>query len=142
MYTIKSRPFSRLLAAGLFVITAQHTAPAADPFDYFRNNWNVVGLKDHTHGRGPVRGIRSAGSLEPTGRVEPDERHYGFTVKTSLDGKAWDRVANRRDNKDRSTRKGHTCTFTPRQARYIRVTQTYNSANTGRHLVEVMAYRE
>ena len=30
--------------------------------------------------------------------------------------------------------------FDPRPARYIRVTQPHNSANTGRHLVEVAAY--
>lgn len=69
-----------------------------------------------------------------------DDRHYGFTVETSLDGKSWDLVADRRDNKDLSTVRGYSCQFTPRPVRYIRVTQTHNSANTGRHLVEVMAY--
>ncbi|KKK72272.1 hypothetical protein LCGC14_2905540, partial [marine sediment metagenome] len=38
--------------------------------------------------------------------------------------------------------KGYTCKFEPRKVRYIRITQTSNSANTGRHLVEVMAYGE
>jgi hypothetical protein len=71
-----------------------------------------------------------------------DKRYYGFTVETSLDGKIWDMVADRRDNKEFSTAKGYTCRFDPRQVRYIRVTQTANSANTGRHLVEVMAYKE
>jgi hypothetical protein len=49
-------------------------------------------------------------------------------------------VADRRDNREPSTRQGTTCRFEPRPVRYIRVTQTHNSANTGRHLVEVMAY--
>ena len=69
-----------------------------------------------------------------------DRRYYGFTVETSLDGKTWNLAADLRDNKELSTRQGYTCRFDPRPVRYIRVTQTSNSANTGRHLVEVMAY--
>jgi len=71
-----------------------------------------------------------------------DRRYYGFTVETSADGKKWDMVADQRDNKKPSTRDGYTCRFKPRLARYIRVMQTYNSANPGRHLVEVMAYEQ
>jgi alpha-N-acetylglucosaminidase len=71
-----------------------------------------------------------------------DRRHYGFTVGTSLDGKRWDMVADRRDSRDVSTVKGYACQFAPRRARYVRVTQTHNSANTGRHLVEVMVFGE
>jgi alpha-N-acetylglucosaminidase len=69
-------------------------------------------------------------------------RYYGFTVETSLDGETWDTVADQRENKAFATREGHTCRFAPRPVRYIRVTQTHNSANTGRHLVEVMAFPE
>ena len=69
-----------------------------------------------------------------------DRRTYGFTVETSLDGKKWDLVADKRDNKEPSTAGGTTCKFEPREVRYIKVAQTSNSANTGRHLVEVMAY--
>ncbi len=68
-----------------------------------------------------------------------DDRHYGFTVEASLDGKTWETVADRRNNTAPSTAEGYACNFSPRQTRYIRVTQTGNSANTGRHLVEVMA---
>ncbi|NQT86461.1 alpha-N-acetylglucosaminidase C-terminal domain-containing protein, partial [bacterium] len=71
-----------------------------------------------------------------------DKRYYGFTVETSLDGKTWDMAADRRDNKEPATREGVACRFEPQPVRYIRVTQTRNSANTGRHLVEVMAYKE
>lgn len=71
-----------------------------------------------------------------------DNRHYGFTVETSLDGRIWDRVADQRDNKEPTRQTGHICRFQPRPVRYIRVTQTHNSANAGRHLVEVMAYAE
>lgn len=87
------------------------------------------------------------GQLEKVGRVTVvayygDERYYGFTVELSLDGKTWEVVADRRDNTQPSTRQGYTCRFPARQARYLRVRQTYNSANTGRHLVEVMAFPE
>lgn len=71
-----------------------------------------------------------------------DDRYYGFTVETSVDGQTWDTVADRRDNKAPSTAEGYTCLFNQRQVRYIKVTQTSNSANTGRHLVEVMAFEE
>jgi len=71
-----------------------------------------------------------------------DRRYYGFTVETSTDGKKWDMVADHRDNTKPSTQAGHTCRFPPRPVRYIRVTQTHNSANPGRHLVEVMAYEK
>ena len=69
-----------------------------------------------------------------------DNRHYGFTVEVSNDAQHWEMVADRRDNKAPSTDEGYTCIFPPRSVRYIRVTQTHNSANTGRHLVEVMAF--
>jgi len=69
-------------------------------------------------------------------------RYYGFTVETSLDGKTWEMVADRRDNKQPSTQDGYVCNFPQRKVRYIRVNQTHNSANPGRHLVEVMAYQE
>ncbi len=69
-----------------------------------------------------------------------DERYYGFVIETSLDGEKWDVVADRRDNRKQSTRAGYACRFPPRRARLIRVKMTHNSANTGRHLVEVMVY--
>ena len=71
-----------------------------------------------------------------------DHRYYGFSVETSLDGKDWDMAADRRGNKEPATSDGYTCRFEPRQARYVRINQTHNSANTGRHLVEVMAYEK
>ena len=71
-----------------------------------------------------------------------DQRHYGFTVELSADGQRWDMVADRRDNREPATVDGYTCVFAARAARYLRVTQTLNSANTGRHLVEVMAFEK
>ena len=83
----------------------------------------------------------------PVGRVVVvgfygDNRHYGFTVEGSLDGKEWTMLADRRGNKEVSTKDGYTCRFDPHQVRYLRVTMTGNSANIGRHLVEVMAFGE
>ncbi|MEW6074239.1 MAG: discoidin domain-containing protein [Planctomycetota bacterium] len=71
-----------------------------------------------------------------------DERSYGFVVETSLDGKSWELVAEQRAGEELSTRAGYGFRFAARPARHIRVTQTANSANTGRHLVEVMAFPE
>jgi len=68
-----------------------------------------------------------------------DRRFYGFTVELSNDGQAWDTVAGRRENKEPATAEGYTCAFPPRATRFIRVTITHCSANTGRHLVEVLA---
>lgn len=69
-----------------------------------------------------------------------DKRHYGFTVETSTDAKTWQIAADHLDNTELSTPAGVTVRFTPRPARYIRIILTSNSANTGRRLVEVMAY--
>ncbi len=69
-----------------------------------------------------------------------DQRSYGFIVETSLDGEKWEMVADKRDNKAPSTANGITCEFEPRKIRHIKVTQTSNSANMGRHLVEVLAF--
>lgn len=71
-----------------------------------------------------------------------DRRYYGFTVECSSDGKTWEMLADRRDNKQLSTRQGVTCRFPPQPVRYLRVRVTHNSANTGRHLVEVMAFEQ
>jgi hypothetical protein len=71
-----------------------------------------------------------------------DERVYGFTVEGSHDGHEWAMLADRRDNRAPSTADGCVCVFPARAVRYLRVTETGNSANTGRHLVEVMAYAE
>ena len=71
-----------------------------------------------------------------------DQRSYGFTVEGSIDGQKWDLLADRRENKELSTQAGYTCSFEPRKIRYLRVTQTANSANAGRHLVEVQAFEK
>jgi len=71
-----------------------------------------------------------------------DKRHYGFTIETSLDSKKWKMIVDRHTNQEPVTANGYTHCFEPYTVRYIRVTQTCNSANTGRHLVEVMAFEK
>lgn len=71
-----------------------------------------------------------------------DERSYGFVVEGSKDGSAWETLADQRENKVLSRSEGYTCSFSPHVVRCLRVRETSNSANTGRHLVEVMAFEE
>jgi hypothetical protein len=45
------RSTARLLAlAAISVVLGTSLAPAAEPFDYFQNDWNVIGLKDYNDG--------------------------------------------------------------------------------------------
>ncbi|MDR2705729.1 MAG: discoidin domain-containing protein [Planctomycetaceae bacterium] len=69
-----------------------------------------------------------------------DNRSYGFYVEGSLDGTNWTMLSDKRNNKERSTASGYNCEFSPQKIRYLRVTQTSNTANSGRHLVEVLAF--
>lgn len=71
-----------------------------------------------------------------------DVRSYGFLVEVSTDGAAWETVADYQDRPQRATRNGITCRFGARPVRYLRITVTSNTANTGRHLVEVMAHEK
>lgn len=87
------------------------------------------------------------GKPEVVGRVVlvsyyGDTRTYGYLVEGSLDGKAWSTLSDLRTNRIPSTRDGVTAKFAAQQVRYLRVTVTSNSANSGRHLVEVLAYRQ
>jgi len=49
-------------------------------------------------------------------------------------------LADFRENTKPSTIDGYECRFETQAIRYLRVTQTHNSANSDRHLVEVMAF--
>jgi alpha-N-acetylglucosaminidase len=69
-----------------------------------------------------------------------DERRYGFTVEGSSNGTRWETLAEQRADAAVSTSEGYECRFSPRDIRYLRIRQTHNSANTGRHLVEVLAF--
>jgi len=69
-----------------------------------------------------------------------DRRYYGFLLEGSLDGQNWTVLSDFRDNRELSKIDGYDCRFDTKTIRYLRVTQTHNSANTGRHLIEVMAF--
>jgi len=69
-----------------------------------------------------------------------DKRYYGFLVEGSLDGQDWTKLSDFRENTKPSTIDGYDCRFGTQAIRYLRVTQTHNSANSGRHLIEVMAF--
>jgi hypothetical protein len=71
-----------------------------------------------------------------------DDRFYGFTVEGTVDGERWEMLADLRGNRLPSGRDGYECRFPPREIRHLRIRPTSNSANTGRHLVEVMAFKE
>ncbi len=38
------------VVASVVIAVAVSPALAEEPFDYFRNNWNVIGLKDYRRG--------------------------------------------------------------------------------------------
>ncbi len=71
-----------------------------------------------------------------------DRRCYGFLVEGSLDGVNWFTLSDQRKNRKRSTIRGYELKFAPRKIRFLRVTQPRNTANSGRHLIEVMAFEQ
>lgn len=127
------------LAASLLWGTAfgadrKQTEPVGDvlAFDYFANNWNVIGLKDYKFGGRitPNNELVLAGKMLVEIRIGADRTPLSRkNPKLAMDG--WMPII-----------AGYTCRFTPRPVRYIRVIQPHNSANTGRHLVEVMAFAQ
>ena len=71
-----------------------------------------------------------------------DRRSYGFLVEGSLDGENWITLSDQRESKKLSTIDGYELKCTRREIRFLRVTQAHNSANSGRHLIEVMAFEQ
>lgn len=67
-------------------------------------------------------------------------RYYQYYVEVSTDGKDWKKVIDRTTTTEPATPKGYTGTFDPTPARYVRVTVTKNSDNTGIHLVDVRVF--
>ena len=68
-------------------------------------------------------------------------RYYQYKVETSLDGKAWQMVADLSKTTAPATPKGQQHGFAPTKARYVRVNINKNSANEAVHLVEVQVFR-
>ncbi len=129
-------------------VTCSHALPpypARLANDGWSNNTDRFWATDVAQNPGPAWWCVDLQKPVPVARVVVvgyygDGRHYGFTVETSLDGEAWDKAADRPENSELSTAEGYLCKFDPRPVRFIRITQTHNSANSGRHLVEVMAF--
>jgi hypothetical protein len=66
-------------------------------------------------------------------------RYYQFVVKTSVDAKKWDTFLDMSDNTKPLGIEGASYTGQPTPMRYLRVEMLKNSANEGKHLVEVLA---
>jgi hexosaminidase len=68
------------------------------------------------------------------------KRYYQYTIEVSPDAKTWTKVVDKSTNKDKATEEGIVHSFTPVDARYIRVNMLKNSANIGVHIVEFRVY--
>jgi len=66
-------------------------------------------------------------------------RYYQFIVKTSINGKIWTTFFDMSDNTKPIGKEGANYTGQLTPVRYIRVEMLGNSANEGKHLVEVIA---
>ncbi|MFW6161748.1 MAG: hypothetical protein ACODAJ_03210 [Planctomycetota bacterium] len=83
------RPLHAVVARIALWLAAAGAVQAAEPFDYFANSWNVIGLKDYQHGARitPTNEILLAGKAKLTLRVGRDLRPLGDEpVKTCLGG--------------------------------------------------------
>ena len=69
-----------------------------------------------------------------------NHRHYRYFIEVSTDGKSFTEVVDQRGNTLPSSSQGVEHTFNPIKARYVRVTMTYNSANPGVHINELMVF--
>ncbi len=67
-------------------------------------------------------------------------RYYQYIVEASADSASWTKIADMRNNTTPSTAKGNYHPFTPLNARYVRITFYFNSANTSFHLVELKVF--
>ncbi|RLJ07435.1 MAG: hypothetical protein DRP13_03875, partial [Candidatus Aenigmatarchaeota archaeon] len=77
---------------------------------------------------------------------EEYDRHYNYYINVSLDGTNWTMIVDRRDN-DTTWDGGYPDAvyeevdeFQPILAKYVMIVGTYNSANSGIHLIEAEVY--
>ncbi|MCP4378210.1 MAG: discoidin domain-containing protein [bacterium] len=71
----------------------------------------------------------------------PDgKRIYSYKVDTSVDGKTWVTLIDKKNNKEPASRNGHKFTFQTTVMRHIRITMYGNNINPYGHLVELMAF--
>ena len=66
-------------------------------------------------------------------------RYYQYFVEVSADGADWKIVGDRRSSVQPASEQGDTFDFEPCEVRFVRVTMTKHSLNTGVHIVEVRA---
>ena len=69
-----------------------------------------------------------------------DRRYYHYRVEVSQDNKDWRQVGEKMDDA-LATAAGETYRFASCEARYVRVTILYNSANNAGHIAEIGVYR-
>jgi hypothetical protein len=67
-------------------------------------------------------------------------RYYQYRLETSLDGKTYTLASDRSGNGIPSTAAPYVDAFPARQARYVRLTVTHNSANPGVHVREIEVF--
>ncbi|NWK57296.1 discoidin domain-containing protein [Verrucomicrobiaceae bacterium N1E253] len=70
-----------------------------------------------------------------------NSRIYKYYVEHSPDGKHWDKFIDHTKKAAPTTLEGNDYRFQPTDMRYIRVTVTHCSINTGRALLEISAYK-
>lgn len=68
-------------------------------------------------------------------------RFYQYTVGVSLDGEDWTKVIDMSENEEPAASHGDRFEFDPIEARHVRITMLFNSANTSMHLVELKVFR-
>jgi len=68
------------------------------------------------------------------------ERHYGYNIEVSTDGKTWVKVVDASGNTETETEKGREHKFKATKARYVKVNMLSNSSNPAVHLVEIQVF--
>jgi hypothetical protein len=68
------------------------------------------------------------------------QRIYQYYVETSVDGKTWSKLFDESKNMMPAHPRGHHCFFKPVEARYVRITTTLNTAQSGGQIVEFEVY--
>lgn len=71
-----------------------------------------------------------------------NNRYYQYEVEVSLDQHNWTRIIDERKNTTPASPIGHKHQFETVQAKYVRITMHYNSANPYLHLVELKVFRD
>lgn len=69
-----------------------------------------------------------------------DDRYYQYYIEVSIDGKNWETVVDKRNNIMKSLPDGCSFFFKDIDVRFIRLTVTFNSVNSGVHVVEIETF--